>query len=52
MTSPRVQRFDLLGLGDSPPTPPEGVSAEILIVKDFDDLKKQGDNVSIKFLLT
>ena len=51
MISPRFQRLSLLGLGNSPPTPPEGIAGEILIVKDFDELKQQGDKVSVKFLL-
>ncbi|KAK7073052.1 hypothetical protein SK128_019494 [Halocaridina rubra] len=41
MTLPRFHKLNMLGLGSSTGTPPEGIRAEVLVVKDFDDLEKK-----------
>ncbi|KAK7066432.1 hypothetical protein SK128_013769 [Halocaridina rubra] len=38
MVLPRLKNINMLGLGRSIGTPPEGIRAEVLVVKDFDDL--------------
>jgi len=45
MTSPRLHRMNILGLGSSVGTPPEGITAEVLVVKDFDDLEAHADQI-------
>lgn len=43
MTSPRVQRLAMLGLGMSVGTPAEGIEAEVLVVSSFDELAQRKD---------
>eukprot|EP01137_Pigoraptor_chileana_P032541 Opistho-2@22074 len=38
LLEPRVDSLSLLGLGRSIATPPEGITAEVLVVSSFDDL--------------
>ena len=44
--SPRNYTMSMLGLGGSVATPPEGITAEVLVVKSFDDLESKGSLVS------
>lgn len=43
MTKPWKHNIPITGFGGSVPTPKEGISAEVLVVKDFDELEKYGD---------
>lgn len=43
--TPRNKKLNILGLGLSPGTDPEGITGEILIVKDFDELQQKASEV-------
>ncbi|XP_042224672.1 carboxypeptidase Q-like [Homarus americanus] len=51
MTQPRLHQLNMLGLGGSVGTPPEGIKAEVLVVKDFDDLQKHADQAVGKIVV-
>jgi carboxypeptidase Q len=51
LVSPRSQRLPLLGLGGSIGTPAQGITAELLIVKSFDDLKARAAEARGKIIL-
>jgi carboxypeptidase Q len=38
LLEPRVRRLPMLGLGGSVGTPPQGITAQVLVIKSFDDL--------------
>ena len=42
IVAPVAKKLHMLGLGMSVATPPEGITAEVVVVSDFDGLKKLG----------
>lgn len=40
---PRPKNISILGLGYTEPTPPEGITAEAIVVRSFDELKELGE---------
>jgi carboxypeptidase Q len=51
LISPEQRKFSLLGLGNSISTPPEGVSAEAIVVRSFDELEALGEQVRGKIVV-
>lgn len=51
MLEPRVADLVMLGLGGSVATPPEGVTAPVLVVKDKDELDQRADEAKGKIVL-
>ncbi|MFN8579683.1 MAG: hypothetical protein U0163_01705 [Gemmatimonadaceae bacterium] len=51
LVQPRQQALPMLGLGGSIGTPPGGVTAEVLVVSSFDDLKAKASQAKGKIVL-
>lgn len=51
LLSPRNYSFTILGLGSSVGTPPEGITAEAVVVCSFKELDDQGDNLRGKIVI-
>ncbi len=51
ITSPRSMPLVMLGLGNSVGTPPEGVEAEVLVVRSFEELDGAADRVKGRIVL-
>lgn len=51
LLAPRARRLPMLGLGGSIATPPEGITAEVLVVKSFADLTERASEASNKIVL-
>lgn len=51
MIAPRHQAMEMLSMGGSPGTPPEGITAEVLVVRNFDDLTKRGAEAKGKIVV-
>jgi len=51
LINPRRQRLPMLGLGGSVGTPPEGITADVLVVTSFDDLKARAAEARGKIVL-
>jgi carboxypeptidase Q len=51
MLNPPQHALPLLGLGGSVGTPPEGIEAEVLVVRSFDHLKQRGAEAKGKIVL-
>lgn len=51
MLQPRLRALPMLGLGGSIATPPEGVTAEVLVVKGFADLRERAPEAAGKIVL-
>ena len=51
MMTPRVQNLPMLGLGGSIATPASGVTAEVMVVTSFDDLKAKAASARGKIVL-
>lgn len=51
MNSPIKKELPMLGLGGSIGTPLEGITAEVMVVKNFEDLKARADEAKGKIVL-
>lgn len=51
LVAPRVQPLHLLALGGSVGTPPDGITAEVLVVRDYDELKARAAEAKGKIVL-
>ncbi|MFL5307407.1 MAG: M20/M25/M40 family metallo-hydrolase [Polyangia bacterium] len=51
IVSPSPRKLALLGLGTSVGTPPEGITAEVLVVSSFDELAQRGAEAKGKIVL-
>lgn len=51
LVEPRVERMRMLGLGGSVATPPEGVTAPVIVVADEEELNRVADAVAGKIVL-
>jgi carboxypeptidase Q len=51
MLEPRERTIPMLGLGGSTATPPEGITAEVVVVRDLEDLTLRGEQVRDKIVL-
>jgi len=51
MLAPRPHRLPMLGLGGSIATPPEGITAEVLVVKSFTELKEHANDAAGKIVV-
>jgi carboxypeptidase Q len=51
LVEPKGVKLDMLGLGNSVGTPPEGVTAEAVVVRNFDELEALGERVRGKVVV-
>ena len=51
LVSPREVELPMLGLGGSVATPPQGITAEVLIVSSFDELERRRDEARGRIVL-
>jgi len=51
LVSPRRQKLAMLGLGGSVGTPPSGITADVLVVSSFDDLKARAADARGRIVL-
>jgi len=51
LVAPRPMPLPMLGLGGSVATPPDGITAEVLVVSSFADLEAHGDEARGKIVL-
>ena len=51
MLSPKPRKLSMLGLGNSIGTPPEGITAEAVVVRDFAELDKIGEGARGKIVV-
>jgi carboxypeptidase Q len=51
LVTPRAAPLAMLGLGGSISTPPEGITAEVMVVKSFDELKQRAAEAKGKIVL-
>uniref|UniRef100_A0A0N8EUW2 Carboxypeptidase Q n=1 Tax=Heterocephalus glaber TaxID=10181 RepID=A0A0N8EUW2_HETGA len=51
MLAPRIHRMAILGLGSSIGTPPEGITAEVLVVTSFDELQRRASEARGKIVV-
>lgn len=50
MVAPAKHKFTILGLGGTVGTPAEGITAEVVVVRNFDELDKLGEQVKGKIV--
>ncbi|MCA1630864.1 MAG: M28 family metallopeptidase [Acidobacteria bacterium] len=51
LTSPVARKLSMLGLGNSVGTPPEGVTADAIVVRNFDELEARSSEVRGKIVV-
>ena len=51
LVTPRKEKIEMLGLGGSTSTPPEGITAGVIIVKSFEELKLRASEAKGKFVV-
>ncbi|XP_060143661.1 carboxypeptidase Q isoform X2 [Globicephala melas] len=51
MLEPRIHKMAVLGLGSSIGTPPEGITAEVLVVTSFDELRRRAPEARGKIVV-
>uniref|UniRef100_A0A2K6PXN3 Carboxypeptidase Q n=1 Tax=Rhinopithecus roxellana TaxID=61622 RepID=A0A2K6PXN3_RHIRO len=51
MLEPRIHKIAILGLGSSIGTPPEGITAEVLVVTSFDELQRRASEARGKIVV-
>ncbi|XP_044258643.1 carboxypeptidase Q-like [Tribolium madens] len=51
LVAPRSKNLTILGLGNSIGTPPEGILAEVLVVKSFDELNAKAEKAKGKIVV-
>ncbi|KAM5281696.1 carboxypeptidase Q [Ctenodactylus gundi] len=51
MLAPRIHKMAILGLGSSVGTPPEGITAEVLVVTSFDELQRRASEARGKIVV-
>lgn len=51
LIEPKIEDMPMLALGNSIPTPDEGIEAEVIVVSDFDELEEKKDLVNGKIVL-
>lgn len=51
MLEPRMHKMAILGLGSSIGTPPEGITAEVLVVTSFDELQRRAPEARGKIVV-
>lgn len=51
LIEPRAHRMAMLGLGGSVGTPPEGITAEVLVVDGFEDLQRRASEATNRIVL-
>ncbi|XP_008579292.1 PREDICTED: carboxypeptidase Q [Galeopterus variegatus] len=51
MLEPRIHKMSILGLGSSVGTPPEGITAEALVVTSFDELQRRAPEARGKIVV-
>lgn len=48
LLEPRKTKIGVLGLGSSIPTPPEGIQAELIVVRTFDELNEPAVSAAVR----